>query len=152
MRYLAYATTFTSFFFLYILAFSQDPVPGACGIVGPNLLSNGEFDAGNTGFTSDYNFFPNKICNFGDYTVTSGVFYDPVDNCFGDGTFNLQTIWAVEDRNSPGVGNFMIVDPAAANGVTDRIWEQDVTVCPNTEYVFSIFAKNVYFLEAASRK
>ncbi|MEM8890626.1 MAG: T9SS type A sorting domain-containing protein [Bacteroidota bacterium] len=150
MRYLAYATTFTSFFFLYILAFSQDPVPGACGIVGPNLISNGEFDAGNTGFTSDYNFFPNKICNFGDYTVTSGVFYDPIDNCFGDPTFNLQTIWAAEDRNSPGVGNFMIVDPAAANGVTDRIWEQSVTVCPNTEYVFSIFGKNVYFLEAAS--
>lgn len=147
MRVIAYVTTFTSFFLLSTLAFSQ--IPGACGLVGPNLLSNGEFDDGNTGFVSDYNYFPNKICNFGDYTVTSGIFYDPADNCFGFPSFNLQTIWAVEDRNDPGVGNFMIIDPAAANGVNDRIWEQTVPICPNSEYVFSIFAKNVYFAEAA---
>lgn len=146
MRAFAYATTFTSFLLLTSLAFTQNPT--ACGLSGPNLISNGEFDAGNTAFTSDYNFFPNKICNFGDYTVTSGIFYDPADNCFGVPSFNLQSIWAVEDRNDPGVGNFMIVDPAAANGVTDRIWEQTIPICPNTSYAFSIYAKNVYFLEA----
>ncbi len=146
MRVIAYVTTFTSFFLLSTLAFTQ--IPGACGIIGPNLLANGEFDAGNTGFVSDYNFFPDKICDFGDYTVTSSILYDPADNCFGVPTFNLQSIWAVEDRTDPGVGNFMIIDPGAANGVNDRIWEQTVPICPNSDYVFSIYAKNVYFAEA----
>ncbi|MEM6806341.1 MAG: T9SS type A sorting domain-containing protein [Bacteroidota bacterium] len=148
MRASAYAITCISFFLLFSSAYSQDPIPGACGLLGPNLLANPEFDDGNTAFASDYNFFPDKICNFGDYTVSSGVFYDPADNCFGDATFNLQSIWTAEDRNDPGVGNFLMVDPSAANGTSDRIWEQSVSVCPNTDYVFSIFAKNLFFLEA----
>ncbi|WNJ18092.1 hypothetical protein [Pontibacter sp. G13] len=135
--------------FLALPSFAQlSPIPGACGIVGPNQIVNPEFNLGNTNISSDYQFNAGYVCAFGQYTVSSSVVFDPGVVCYSFPGFNLQSIWAVSDRETPGTGNFMIIDPAVANGTTDDYWAQSIPVCPNTDYVFSMYAKNLYFLEA----
>ncbi|MEM9824703.1 MAG: hypothetical protein AAF985_26685, partial [Bacteroidota bacterium] len=145
-------------FFLLILVavptFSQtsEPIPGACGVIGPNLVINPEFELDSVGFQSAFNYRDDYICNWGDYRMASTVEYIPNTVCFGNG-FNLRTIWAATDRNRPGTGKFMLVDPCDPSGsapctATDptdtRIWQQTIDVCPNTDYTFSVFAKNIY--------
>ena len=125
-----------------------DPIPGGCGRVGPNLVLNPEFDLGNTQFSSDYQYNPGFICEFGQYTVAAGVVVDPNVVCYSAPTFSLKTIWAVTDRKEPGIGNFMIIDPSEATGAADDVWRQVIPVCPGAQYTFSVFAKNVYFSEA----
>ncbi len=114
-----------------------------CSYVGQNLITNGEFDSGNTGFTSDYIFtsMSNMCGNYGIYGVGSRISQvgAPLGCNFG--------IWSVADRANTG-GNFMLIDPSAATGVNDRIWAQTITVCPNTDYVFSVWTKNMYYSEA----
>lgn len=141
---------------------AQDPIPGGCGTVGPNMVINPEFDQGNVGFTNSFTFNSFFTCNYGDYTIASEVKNTLGLGCYGNPAFNLQSIWKVTDRinqTSPDYipGNFMIVDPCDANlsvagcSTTDPsgiIWEQDIAVCPNNTYTFSVFVKNIYTQEA----
>lgn len=115
----------------------------SCAFVGQNLVTNGEFDAGNTGFTSNYAYTPigNMCGNFGIYSIGKSI--QQVGAPIGCNN----SIWAASDRNGPN-GNFMLIDPSAATGVNDKIWSQTVPVCPNTDYVFSVWTKNMYYLEA----
>lgn len=155
----------TSFFVTCtIFLHAQEPIPGGCGTVGPNLVVNPDFEDGNTGFTNSFTFVDGITCFYGDYTIASTVVNDPTTTCYDFPGFNLQDIWRVSDRINQGggpyvPGKFMIVDPCSANGGPDScstsdlsgiIWEQDVTVCPNNSYAFSVFVKNIYFQEAFS--
>jgi hypothetical protein len=133
--------------FLPLAALAQgsgEPIPGGCGLVGPNLVANPEFDEGNTAFTSDYLFNPGYICQFGQYTVSNQVGYDPNVICYNAPGFDIRTIWAASDRRQPGLGQFMLIDPSEATGATDDIWRQQLPVCPFTNYTFSLWAKNLY--------
>ena len=116
------------------------PLDSICLILGPNLVINGEFDEGNVGFDSDYNYvsFPvfNTSGNYGNYTVG-------LDNTLT----NFYNIWKVVDRNAID-GNFLAADPSSSSGLNDDIWRQTVDVCPNTDFVFSAWAKNIFYLEA----
>ncbi len=114
-----------------------------CAFIGQNLIVNGEFDNGNTGFTSNYVYTPiNSMCgNWGIYGIGKSI------NQVGAPIGCNNSIWAASDRNGPS-GNFMLIDPSNATGVNDRIWSQTVTVCPNTNYVFSVWTKNMYYAEA----
>ena len=156
----------TSTFFLFLVllfmlfpfgsTYSQpDPIPGGCGVTGPNMVVNPEFEEGNTGFTNSFVYNPEYTCSYGDYTIANKVNNDPGVVCYNAPGFNLQSIWAVADRNNPGIGNFMIVDPCDTAGTacstTDLsgiAWSQTIDVCPNNSYAFSVFAKNIYFQEA----
>lgn len=129
---------------------AQDPIPGGCLVIGPNLVENPEFDLGDTLFLSSYQYHPDYACAFGDYTIAPSVVHDPVGGaaCYNGTGFDLTTIWAASDRNQPGAGNFMMVDPTDTAGANFIIWQQTIDVCPGSEYVFSAFAKNLYYLEA----
>ncbi|MEL6697132.1 MAG: T9SS type A sorting domain-containing protein [Bacteroidota bacterium] len=149
----------TGALFLYIIlssnflhAQSSDPIPGGCGVVGPNLVVNPEFDLDSAGFFSAFNYRSDYICNWGDFRIANSVEYTPGNPCFG-GDFNLRTIWSVTERNDGPAGKFMIVDPCDFSGSAPctaddpsdtRIWEQTIDVCPFTEYTFSVYAKNLY--------
>ncbi|MBK7008866.1 MAG: Ig-like domain-containing protein [Saprospiraceae bacterium] len=115
----------------------------SCEFVGQNLVTNGEFEAGNTGFVSDYVYTnPAAMCGiWGIYSIVNRI--TEVGAPLGCNN----SIWSVADRNGAG-GKFMLIDPSAATGVNDRIWSQTVSVCPNTDYVFSVWTKNVYYSEA----
>jgi len=86
-----------------------------------NLVVNGNFDAGNSGFMSQYTFARTETA-----AGTYDVVYNPKDSHTGATSFTDHT----SDTGR------MLVANGAPN--SDRIvWSQIVTVAPNTTYVFS---------------
>lgn len=90
-----------------------------------NLVDNGDFENGDTGFTSDYSTGGQNV---GNYLVAD----TPQDyfNLFSD----------CEDHTT-GMGNMMIVD---GSDISDQnIWCQTINVSPNTNYYYSLWATMV---------
>ncbi|MCT4580229.1 MAG: PKD domain-containing protein [Flavobacteriales bacterium] len=96
--------------------------------VGENLVENGDFEAGNVGFTSQYNYFPTGMQQGGYSFVTTA------------------TLWGANcNDHTTGTGNLMLVDAACGtNGVAggSDLWCQTIDVSPNTDYIFSAWATN----------
>ncbi len=90
---------------------------------GNNLITNGDFSAGNTGFTSEYTAVLPAGRTYGTYAVLS--------------TF-WGTTWA---DHSPTTDNmFMSIDGSTVT-TNDNIWVQNgIGVTPNTSYEFSFWA------------
>ena len=97
------------------------------------LVTNGNFNAGNTGFITDYGYvadnpaLQNELWPEGLYSV-------------GTDGFNYHTDFFGRDRTNPGSGQFLIVNGL---GNTLRIWQQTVTVVPGLDYYFSAYAMSV---------
>ncbi|GAB4491865.1 MAG: hypothetical protein OHK0019_12660 [Saprospiraceae bacterium] len=93
-----------------------------------NLISNGDFESGNTDFTSDYTYNPGNL-------VPEG-YYDVINNPQADHPGFAPCV----DHTSGG-GNMMVVNGA---GVPNQnVWCQTVAVTPNTQYVFSAWVTSV---------
>lgn len=99
-----------------------------------NLVPNGDFSGGNTGFTSDYTYVNGSssslIPEATYYVGTSPSLYHPSFANYGDHT--------------SGKGNMMIV-----NGAPDTsfdVWRtaSDITVSPNTLYYFEAWMSSAY--------
>ncbi|MGZ8259492.1 MAG: PEP-CTERM sorting domain-containing protein [Caldimonas sp.] len=95
----------------------------------PNLVANGNFEAGNTSFSSDYVFSPATNSTEGQYTVRlnpypwNGLFISGVDHTSGSGLMY--------------VGNGSPADGAV-------VWESTaIAVTPGTDYFFEAFVMNV---------
>ena len=104
-----------------------------------NKVVNGDFTAGNTGFQSQYTYVPpngstgpaGALQAEGDYSVAT----DPHITHTGFASFPDHT------GNTVGARNMMIVNGAPAAGVT--IWTENITVTPNTDYIFSVWFTSV---------
>lgn len=103
-------------------------------VSGNNLINNGDFSLGNTGFTSDYIYSPISGFNPGVYNIGSNI-----------------TAWhpnmAPCNDHSTGNGNMLMV-----NGSTDlnaKIWSQSVPVLPNTNYIFSTWLQHITSINPA---
>lgn len=96
-----------------------------------NLIVNGDFEAGNAGFTTDYTYdstTPIDGCNY--YAIGT----DPR-------TWNSPW-WASYGDHTSGFGKMFIAD---GHTVWDKtLWQQTVTVAPNTPYIFSYWAATSY--------
>jgi hypothetical protein len=100
-----------------------------------NIAVNGDFSAGNSGFTSNYTYIaPNgstgpagALQSEAYYTITT----NPRNAHTGFSSFPDHT----------GNGNMMVVNGAPTAGVT--IWRQTINVNPNTDYVFSVWFTSV---------
>lgn len=110
--------------------------------VGTNLVVNGDFEQGNTGFSSAYNFYPPNTAGFtqGQYSVTSTptASNSGFSNC-GDHT--------------TGSSNMLLVDGACGNnGIPSNamLWCQTIPIAPNTDYAFSAWMTNVFSGPASS--
>ena len=103
---------------------------------GFNLVTNGSFELGNTGFTSSYTF-----CDQEDCLYNQGFFAVDNDPSFYHNNFE-------GDDHTSGSGNFMIVNGANVSGVS--VWCQTVTVTPNTTYLFSTWVTSVNASNPAS--
>ena len=97
-----------------------------------NLVTNGNFSAGNVGFSSEYIYKTpgtNDLWDPGVFSVTTSA-------------LNNHALWETSGDNTTSTGNFMLV-----NGYTDRpgrtVWSQTVTVDSNTNYFFEAFSKNL---------
>ena len=95
-------------------------------IVAQELITNGDFSAGNVGFTSTYN-----------YTApTSGSMYPAnLYTVYSDPTFTHNTFFGRDHTSN--TGNFMIIN---GSGTVLPVWAETVNVQPNTDYYFSAWA------------
>jgi hypothetical protein len=104
--------------------------------VAEELVANGSFTAGNTGFKTGYIYEPNvggnnELIPEGKYSV--GV----------DGQNYHPNFWGIDHTNNTvGQRNMMIVNGFPESSKV-TIWEQTVTVEPNTEYYFSAWAMSI---------
>lgn len=101
--------------------------------VGPNLVTNGSFEMGNTGFSSGYNHYVSGELPQGSYAVTNNpVLYN--------GGF------AACNDHTTSSGLMLLADAACGtNGVPSNtdLWCQTIAVTPNTDYEFSAWMANV---------
>ncbi|MCB0694309.1 MAG: gliding motility-associated C-terminal domain-containing protein [Lewinellaceae bacterium] len=89
---------------------------------GNNLVVNGDFENGNTGFTSDYLYNPVSLVAEGVYAVTNNP------NALHPG-------FAPCGDHTSGSGQMLAVNGAGTPG--QNVWCQTIPVIPNTNYVFS---------------
>lgn len=96
-----------------------------------NLITNGDFSLGNTGFTSDYSLGTSgslgPLTQEGRYVVVNDA-----------GTTHTQ--FADCNDHTTGNGLMMVVN---ASGTTNDVWCQTITINPNTEYDFSAWVTSV---------
>lgn len=97
-------------------------------VTGQNIIVNGDFSAGNTGFTSEY-ILANPNTLDGQYFV--GV--NP--NAWNPSTSQCK------DHTS-GNGNMLLVNGAPNPDV--KVWQQTISVVPNTSYAFSTWIQAIY--------
>lgn len=103
--------------------------------VGTNLIVNGDFSAGNTGFNSSYLFTNPTNTSEAQYNVIS-------DPSTYNGGFS-----ACGDHTT-GAGNMLVVNGSSIVGAT--VWCQTVSVTPNTDYLFSAWLTSVFSVNPAT--
>ncbi len=96
------------------------------GTVSGNLIDNGDFELGNTGFTTQYTYTTDLSVPRTIVVGEDPSFYNPVAISYGD--------------HSSGFGRMLIANGAADTDVT--VWEQTVSVAPDTQYVFFYWLSN----------
>ncbi len=101
--------------------------------VGNNLIINGDFNAGNTGFTSSYTY-ANPNTTEGEYFVGTNP-----------QAWNASTSPCPD--HTTGNGNMMLVNGAPIPNV--KIWGQTIPVNPNTNYAFSTWIQAIYNVNPA---
>lgn len=89
---------------------------------GLNLINNGDFESGNSGFTSGYAHSPGNLWPEGVYEVLP------------DPSASHPNFAACPDHTS-GSGSMMAVNGAGVSNV--EVWCQSISISPNTQYVFS---------------
>jgi len=98
------------------------------------LITNGNFSAGNTGFTTSGLTYSSSSLGNGEYTIGTNP-----------STYN-STYYANIGDHTNGTGNMLIVD---GNGSTIDVYEATVTTLPNTTYYLSTWIANI---ETAANK
>ena len=107
-----------------------------------NLIQNGDFEAGNIDFTTEYYFSP------------PASMYDPATYVVGTSPRNYHSSWADYGDHTSGSGNMLIVNAACDDtqptpGV-EVVWQQTVSVTPNTDYVFTYWLSSSYHTNLAN--
>ena len=96
--------------------------------VAEELVVNGNFEAGNTGFTTDYGYRAD---------IGGNTELNP-EGLYGVGTSGRNyhgNFWGFDNTTNVGTGNFMIVN---GWGSTFIVWQQaNKPVTPNTDYYFA---------------
>jgi len=101
-----------------------------CSSNGVELVTNGDFSGGNTGFSSGYVFTPPPNIGEGQYWVATG----PQTGSWNGGMFS-------NGDHSTGIGNYMMVNGAGTPG--SNVWCQTVPVTANTNYNFSTWVSSL---------
>jgi hypothetical protein len=99
----------------------------------PNLIVNGDFSAGNTGFSSTLGA-NNPLCTVESYAI--GNDFPVLCNLWPAGVFD-HTV-----GNS--TGSFMMIDGGTNPTSAPIIWSQPVNFIQNTTYCFSFWTASVY--------
>ncbi|PLW95187.1 MAG: hypothetical protein C0592_00560, partial [Marinilabiliales bacterium] len=97
--------------------------------VGGQTITNGDFEAGNMGFYTDYLYDPDLYPE-GNYYIT-------------DNPNTHHANFAACQDHTPAPGTQMMVVNGAPNP-GEHVWCQDVAVSPNTDYIFSTWITSVH--------
>ncbi len=112
------------------VAFAVSAIGTPDGARAANLVTNGDFEAGNVGFTSDYTYSPGNGFPASTYTVTNNP-----------RSWNRNFVMAGDHTTGSGL---MFV----ANGspdVGDIVWESSpIVIGGSTKYFFEAFVMNVF--------
>ena len=100
-----------------------------------NLITNGDFTAGNTGFSSGYSFVTTNIAVSEYGVVTDPKNWNPSLFSFADHT-----------NNATGSRNMLVANGSTTPDVT--IWSQTVAVTPSRNYLFSGWISSAYNVNA----
>jgi len=120
-----YSTSLTAFFvFLSISTSSYSQ----CSI-SSNLVTNGDFESGNTSFSSSYGYNPGNLNPEGKYDINTNP-------------RNTHTNFAICGDHTSGAGKMMVINGASTAGVT--VWCGTVAVSTNSAYNFSTWVASVH--------
>lgn len=95
---------------------------------GPNIIYNGDFQLGNTGFISQYTYNSTSLWNESTYMV-------------GESPQTYHANFLPCPDHTTGTGKQMIVNGAVTPNRT--VWQQTIQIVPNTNYIFSCWVQNV---------
>jgi gliding motility-associated-like protein len=100
-------------------------------VLGANLIVNGDFESGNTGFQTDYTYHP---------ATAGGV--QGIYHIANNPNVWLSAFSACSDH-TPGAGNdkMMMIDGSIV--VNAALWKQTINVQPNTNYIFSGWVQSI---------
>ncbi|MHB8520332.1 MAG: choice-of-anchor tandem repeat GloVer-containing protein, partial [Limisphaerales bacterium] len=103
---------------------------------GQNIIQNGNFCLGNTNFNSDYQYV---AYDYTDYTQTPQV----VEGHYTVGPYVPPSYgdWAPFQTVSGGCTQMLIANGAA--DASESVWDQIVTVLPNTTYTISFYLAEI---------
>ena len=102
----------------------------SCSTSSVELITNGDFSSGNSGFSSSYTYTPPPNTLEGQYWVGTGAnttVWNPGLSSAGDHT--------------SGSGNYLLINGAAIAGVS--VYCQTIPVIPSTNYSFSTWLSNL---------
>lgn len=95
-----------------------------------NIVVNGNFSSGNSGFTSQYTYVA---------TPSGSALWPEGTYAVGTNAANYHANFGSYFDHTTGTGNYMIVNGAT---VSNRIvWTQSIPVLPNTNYVFTTWTQ-----------
>ena len=103
-----------------------------------NLVANGDFSGGDTGFSSDYVSYTNNLPMPGPVTPGPYAITDAA-NISGTTVFGDWTHITADPFG--GDGNVLVADGDASG--TNRVWYQTVDVTPDTDYLVSFYGVDV---------
>jgi hypothetical protein len=112
-------------------------------VTGTSIVTNGDFSADITssatrGFTSSYSFkVPGSTC----FTCCCGILSPEGTYSITNNPHNVHTNFSSLSDHTTGTGNMLVVNGSATANVV--VWTQNITVLPNTDYVFSAWATSV---------
>ena len=92
-----------------------------------NLISNGNFEAGNIGFFSDYAYRTDSI-------------YDPATYAITTNPHLVHTSATAYGDHTSGRGNMMAINGAIVQG--KKVWSDAITLTKNTDYIFSLWVSS----------
>jgi hypothetical protein len=104
--------------------------------VAQELTTNGNFSAGNTGFTSSY-IYTNQTYTGG----TTGLWNEGLYTVAANANLYHPDFFGVD--HTTGTGNFMIINGSKA-AVAPTVWQETISsLTPNTTYYFSAWAMSM---------
>lgn len=102
-----------------------------------NTVTNGDFTSGNSGFTSQYTYI-SETGSTGSWGALSAEGYYTTSTS----PHNTHTSFSDFGDHTTGTGTMMVLNGSPQNNVT--VWGQNITVEPNTTYIFSIWAASAH--------
>ncbi|MHC4120679.1 MAG: hypothetical protein ACYSWO_24560 [Planctomycetota bacterium] len=107
-----------------------------------NLIVNGDFESGNTGFDSDYVYVA-ATGNSG--TGAGSALWDEGKYAVGVDPYLYHIYWGpgyYDHTTGTGTGNMLIVNAAVVAG--ENVWEQTLPVIPGRQYNIAYWLANSY--------